>query len=261
MIFHKLRRRKATARKNMIILIIIIFFVNFIFPNFFPNFAFYLYSPVWYLSSIAENQTNYFVLKPNTEILKENFKLREKNDEITRELSALNDLKIENIKLAGFFDPIKKDGLIASILAKPNVSIYDTIIIDIGENKGVEVGDFIAIANNIVVGKIIETHKTFSKASLLSTPGTETLVTVGPKNIQTTAYGQGNGNLFIRLPKDSLVKDGDLIRIPELSNEIIGTVSLFQFDDSSAFSRIIFSLPTNIYEMRWIGIKKPLIRK
>jgi len=242
----------------MVVVIIAIFFANFLFPNFFPTISYYLYSPVWYINSRLQDGAYSFTLKPNVELMKENLDLREKNAELLQSERKLNDLQIENIDLTKFSGSEKNS--LASVIAKPNVSVYDTILLDIGENKSVEVGDYVTLPNDIVIGQIIETHKNFSKASLLSTPGTEIKVSVGSKNIQTIAYGQGNGNLFIKLPKDLEIKNGDLIRIQELGDEIIGSVTLVQFDDSSAFTKIIFSLPTNIYEMRWVKIRKVLTK-
>lgn len=258
MIFLKLRKRKDLIRKNIVITLIAIFFVNFIFPNFFLSLAFYVYSPIWYLDSLSKDNTAYFSFKPNTVLMRENQILNEKNTELMQATLEQSSLKLENVELRKISENLKKDDLIAAVISKPNVTIYDTIIIDIGENKGVQVGDFISMPSNIIVGKVIETHKKFSKAELFSTFGREIDVTIGPKNIQAKAYGQGNGNLFVRLPKDTLIQNGDLIRIPIVDNQIVGSVTKIDFDESSAYSRILFSLPANIYEMRWVSVKKSI---
>jgi hypothetical protein len=79
---------------------------------------------------------------------------------------------------------------------------------------------------------------------------------IGENRIIKTAIGQGNGNFLFDLPKDTQIKEGEVVRIEEFSKYIFGeTVSagvLGNSDNKTLYAQS----PINYLEIPFVTIKK-----
>ena len=142
--------------------------------------------------------------------------------------------------------------VIARVLAMPGRwSPYDMIVIDIGEDHGVLVGNRVMYGNS-VVGEVSEVHAQSAKVQLLSSPGDELSVLIGTTTIPAIARGRGMGNFEARIPQGNTVLAGENVITPE--NLIIGTVGAVIEHESMPFIRILFTTPFNITEMRTVEV-------
>jgi len=186
---------------------------------------------------------------------KENLRLEESLKR--SEALILNQQKIldENTKLKetlGRFE--NKKLLLGEVLAKPNRSPYDTILIDLGLRDGVEKAAMVLSYGEIPIGRVEEVREKTSLIRLFSSPGQSEYVEIGENKIPATAIGQGAGNFRVILPKDTAVSEGNEVTIPGISPNVIGYVERVIQSDTETFSHIFFKSNSNIYQLSKVFI-------
>lgn len=235
------------------IMVFIVIIIHFFFPKFFYSLFITIAKPFWKI----ETNTKDGKLALNSQ------ELMAKIDELERVLQdkkALYDysdsLKKENEDLKALMGRKEdKNMILSQVLKKPPYSIYDSLILDIGEDYGVTKGDIVYVGSHIPIGEIVEVYKNSSKASLYSSGGQKFVATVGSKNIPINAYGKGGGSFEAQLPRDAQVVEGDIVSIPQLSNSFIGIVNRVVFEPTNPFLTILFSQSINIFEIKWVQVE------
>ena len=223
----------------MIILIIIVFIalIYFIFPSFFPRLFTTIANPFW---TLERN-----IIEPDT-IISNNFK-NEIIENLQRENTELKQLLGRNAS---------STITIGYILKKPPFSAYDVYIIDLGSNDGITIGEKVYVLGDILVGEIGEVNRTTSKVKLYSSFGEKYDVFIGKNNIEATALGRGGGSFEITIPRDIKISQGDKVVSPNISGSTFGIVDKTITDPAKAFSKILFAQPINIYEQKFVIIKR-----
>jgi len=217
----------------------------------------YIAVPIWktqdFISNTWDNIRIGFISRKS--ILIENEQLKEDAIISSAKLLDRNLLFEENIELKELLGrEVTEQTVFATVLTKPNRSLYDTLIIDVGENAGVIEGDRVLYGGTIVIGKIVEVFKGSSKVLLISSPGEEIDVMVGGSNIETMAYGRGGGVFELELPRDTDVVVGDVVAVPGIISRILGTVEHIETKPSNPFKTILFKGPVNIFELKWVEV-------
>ena len=151
----------------------------------------------------------------------ENEFLREKNIELSNEVSALKEAKLENIRLTKLLSLKEKNisGVItAGIINKSLVQARNTITLDVGESDSVKINMPI-ITDDGLVGRIVSTSKNYSIAQILYNRNLSITVKVQRSRVDGILNYDGAGNLIINnVPKSADVKIGDVIITSEYSN-------------------------------------------
>ena len=113
--------------------------------------------------------------------------LSEENQELKQQLesreagrSNYDVLVRENESLKNIISRLPEENklVLAAILAKPNRSPYDTLLIDLGARAGVEKGDMVYAYGNMPIGRVASVTDDTSKAVLFSSPGENTQVVI-----------------------------------------------------------------------------------
>ncbi|OIO32207.1 hypothetical protein AUJ44_02950 [Candidatus Nomurabacteria bacterium CG1_02_47_685] len=198
---------------------------------------------LWKTQNYAGNLWGGFrnLVRSKKSLVDENTKLKEDLRVLSMKLLDRNLLFEENLDLKEAMGRSVLDRtVLASVLAGPGQSLYDTLIIDIGEDFGVEIGDEVLYAGNIMIGKVTEVLKRSSKVVLFSSPGELTDVLVGDEKITTTAKGRAGGNYEIRLPRDIAIAEGDVVLLPGIMPRIVGYVEYIDVKTSDPFKLILF---------------------
>ena len=145
---------------------------------------------------------------------------------------------------------------VAYILKKPPFSAYDIFILDIGKDDGVQVGNPVYALGDILIGEIAEASAAhISKVKLYSSFGEKFDVYIGQKSLAAHAIGRGGGSFEAELPRDSAVKEGDIVTIPSVANGTFGVVAKVLADPARPFATILFSQPFNLYEQKWVQVE------
>jgi len=255
--FNMPRRKKGARAFFAGIIFFVVFALLFSF-NPTRDFLFKMGYPFWAI----KNSVNYFftqsynVLKSKNNLISENYLLREDIKRNENDVVLLDLIKKENEDLKGILGrKINNSNIVlATVLVKPSFSAYDTLIIDVGENDGVYVGDKVLAEGNVFIGHISEVYAGMSKIVLYSSPNEKTNVLVGNNNIEKEALGIGGGNFRLETPREIDIKEGDVITIPSLSLNIFGIVEKVEYKDADSFQSVFFKNPVNISELKWVQV-------
>jgi cell shape-determining protein MreC len=185
---------------------VIIFLIYFIFPNFISGLVIFIVSPFWNFEK--------------------NITAPDKNTPSELQSVMVSELITENdfLKKALHKTATSTAPYFSYILKKPPYTVYDSYIIDVSNYKDISVGDRVFAIGNILLGEVVEKNKTYAKVKLYSSHDEKFDVFIGSNNIQATAVGLGGGAFEVVLPKDSKVKVGDAVTIPNLEVSIFGIV-------------------------------------
>jgi rod shape-determining protein MreC len=175
-----------------------------------------------------------FSAVPNVfEIQKENEFLREKNIELSNQISSLKEAKLENIRLTkilGLKETKISGVIIASIVNKSLIHARNTITLNVGEGDSVKV-NMPVITDDGLVGRIVSTSKNYSIAQILYNKSLSITVKDQRSRVDGILNYEGSGNLVINnVPKSADVKAGDVIITSQYSNYFpagipVGTVT------------------------------------
>lgn len=258
----KLRQnKKLRIRWLHIIFTIALIFV--IFSRFFSNIispaAMVVMSPVFKKAAdIKEWQKKYsFLLKEKEDLNNENAALKEKNSELEARIFFYDILSRENQELKSILGRTEqKQYILAALIARPPQVPYDILIIDAGSEDGVQKEMEVKGSAGIFLGRIEDVFKKISKVKLISFPGNETNIYFEGLNIFATAVGTGNGNLEIKLPVSLPIKEYDKIISAGVFPLLLGSVEKIEKDESEGTQKIMFRLPVNLQEIRYLLINK-----
>ncbi|MFC1720850.1 rod shape-determining protein MreC [Patescibacteria group bacterium] len=186
---------------------------------------------------------------------KENEQLREKVREFEIENLVSESLRSENDELKKILDRLDyRKATLATIIARPNQSLYDTLIIDVGNEHGINKGDTVVAYGNVAIGRVEEIYNKSSKVVLFSSSGKRMEALVGENNLSATVIGRSGGNFEIRLSRDTEIKKGDIVSVPSMNIEILGTVAYIQKEPNDPFQSILIKSPVNIQELKWVEV-------
>jgi len=154
--------------------------------------------------------------------------------------------------------------ILAAILAKPNKSPYDTLVIDAGEKQGLEKGDVVFALGNVPIGHVDSVYVNTSKVILFSNSGEKTQVVMGGEldrplgtgeNVFLEAVGRGGGNFEIILPRDFTPVKGDEVVLPGITPYVLGIVETIISDPRDPFIKALLVSPVNIQELQFVEVK------
>jgi len=202
----------------------------------------------------------YFQFKKSLQNENEDLKL--KLSEMEAKIANWSILSDENIKLKEILGRSENRELIlAAILAKPDRSPYDTLVIDAGREDlpagkaGLEVGDIVFAFGDTPIGKIAEVYPNSSKVILFSSPGEKTEVLISGKDIFMQVVGRGGGNFEMTLPRDFVLEKGTEVQLPGLVPHVLATVVEILSDPRDAFQKALLVAPVNVQELKFVEIE------
>jgi len=188
--------------------------------------------------------------------------LAQENKDLRNQLNLFSTLRFENKLLREENNTLRErlgrtdrvaPSILASILARPPLSAYDTLVLDAGASEGVTLGDTV-VFGSVLLGKITVVDSHTSLANLLSTPGEKHMVLVGSTTAETVSYGRGGGNFYLRMPSGVPVSEGDVVSAPGSFPMILGNVARVEDASADSFRIILLRSPVNIQELKWIEI-------
>ena len=231
------------------VIVIVAVALQYFRPGFFPSLASSVAAPFWR----AELSIQLGSLLTNSELLSENEYLKRELADLKVISQSATTIEAENEELKSMMGRGSTTPYtLAAVLMKPPLSSYDEILVDIGADHDVAVGDSIFAPGNVLIGKISAVEGQTSKAVLFSSPGQRYEVEVGAKHAPAVAYGRGGGQYQAQLPRDIDVKEGDFVLSPSISAKPFGFVSSVETDPAQPFETVLFASPVNIYELRWV---------
>lgn len=251
--------RQKQARKKVwltVIIIIILLLILSLGPV--RNIIFSTASPIWKFRNyiLNSNLAEYFKFKQT--LIDDKLVLEQKLFLAGNLLAVNNTLQTENDNLKDLLGRknIKLNTILAAILVKPPQIPYDSLIIDIGTDNNILVGDKVIANANVYIGEVAEVYPSSAKVTLYSSPGQKLSVLLGTNSVTAEAVGVGGGNFNIQLPKEVEVKEGDVIVIPSITANVFGIVEKINSTETDSFQTVLFKSPVNISELNLVEVVK-----
>lgn len=141
-----------------------------------------------------------------------------------------------------------------SVLLRPPQTTYDTLILDVGSANGVKKDMLVQSSEGVVLGTVVNVFDTTSVIELFSSHGRETVVHIGKEQIEMIAKGRGGGNFEAEAPRTIPIAKGDIVVLPGFSPKTFAVVEEIIMRPSDAFQRILFKNPSNLFEIRMVGV-------
>lgn len=192
-------------------------------------------------------------------LLRENLSLKESLYDLSEKTYQYALLGAENQELKTVLGR-QNDGrslVLAAVLARPPVTEYDTLVIDLGSDDGIEVGMRVLMNGTFTIGEVVRTYRHSALVSLYSTNGYELEVDIGTSSIPAIAKGSGGGSFVTSVPRGTEISAGDGVRVPGIADDFIGTVEMVDAPPNSSFSTVYLSLPVNYHELRYVYVAVP----
>lgn len=142
----------------------------------------------------------------------------------------------------------------ASVIARPPLTPYDSLVLDVGIQEGVAVGSIVFAGDNIAIGAISGVYDKTSIVTLFSTPNIESTAYILGPNIYTTAKGVGGGVLEIGVPQGIALAVGDPVVLPALRKSILGRIHNIVSVPSEPQQFAYVSLPVAVQSLRYVRV-------
>lgn len=251
-----------TYRKRRTNAIIIVLFILFFFAlqkgllqKISPTFM-RVAVPIW----TTENFTKDFfkvTFESKPDLYKQNVVLKAQIAKYDDELANVESIKAENEHLKTLLGriPAERRVVLSAILAKPNQTPYDILIIDRGSDDDIQPDDLVFAGGDILIGSIESVDKNSAKVLMYSTPGNISQVIYGNTGKYFNARGTGNGTMEVEVSRDIDVVVGDNFFYPGLDNTLVGVAQKIHFDPRDSFKKVIIKSPINIQEERWVEVR------
>lgn len=206
---------------------------------------------------LERKSDNVFALMQSKIALEEeNEKLKWENKRLEIELLTTARLEEENRdlrQLLGRGDT--RETVLASVDLEPKTSLYDSLIIDVGKNNGIETGDLVVVFGDLPIGRIDAVFEHSARVALFSNHHEPTAVRIGGFETAVDAIGEGGGAFKIELPKEMTISKGDVIYYPDIQTRVFGVVESVTAEPSDPFQTVLFRHPFNINELRFVEVE------
>ena len=198
-----------------------------------------------------------FIFKDKNQLGEEIKKLALQKIELEKEILTSNYLRAENEELKSLLAKTNnKELVLASIISRPPQSPYDAIIVDAGAINGIELGMKAIAYSNIIIGHVTEVFPKISKITLISSPREETNVFIENAKVAAVSIGLGGGNMEIKIPSSIQVSSGDQIMTTGTFPFLVGITEKIEMNLSDPFQKILFRLPVNLQQMKYVTVEK-----
>lgn len=167
----------------------------------------------------------------------------------------------ENLRLKARLGRVPEGtlSLLAAVIVRPPGTPYDTLMLDVGSNEGVLVGDLVFAGGSVVIGKITEVYASTARATLFSAPGQihNALIFSENGSIPVSLEGQGAGSFVGKVPQGTPVEEGQTILFSNIMPVFAATVSYVEAVPGESFQTIYMHIPTNPFTLRYVEVRKP----
>lgn len=212
--------------------------------------------PLWRIGSASNDALGGVAasVRSRTSLLREIERLEKDAKVLQLETFELPILTAENQRLQELWQRRTHDeSLLGRVLARPNMTPYDTLVIDVGSLGGVAERDLV-IVENVAIGRISSVFPRTSLVQLFSAPGVESNVSISTSSVMVVATGVGGGNFVGEVSRVIEVERGSVVVLPDIRARVFAIVEEVQAEASDPFRTILFHLPVNIAEIDWVEV-------
>lgn len=161
----------------------------------------------------------------------------------------------EALRLAAGFRASRPAGIVAHNRSNLWANSLNTLALELPATVVVEGGERVIFGGSLWLGTVVSQSGQTVKTRLLSTPGTEIPVVVGPTGIPALARGSGGGNFQLTLPRNLAIEVGDwVLAAGEEWPLAIGVVGAVEKDPAESLQKVWLRAPVNLHYLRYVEI-------
>jgi cell shape-determining protein MreC len=246
------------ALKIIFLVIITVIAIQLAFPEILPKPLHFIGNSLWRIKNTAYMKAGSMssLLRSKKSLVLENNSLKQRLLDMREDILTFRLISQENKELKALAGMnAEKKTVLAVVLARPNVSPYDTFVIGIGSGAGIEKGNQVFVSDDIVIGAVEAVYRNTSVVKLFSAPGEKTAVAIGPENVPAEAVGRGGGNFLTRIPRGIGIEEGYFITMPGINQKVFGIVEVIEDESADPFATIFFKNPVNVSEVKWVQVE------
>jgi cell shape-determining protein MreC len=263
----KLKNKKNFKIALCVVVLLILFFFRAGVWNGFSNMSQNFFHPILTLGNNLGGKFKslgaYFISK--NYLYNQNEKLQAEVDFNNARNANYDSVVADNASLKEMLsrkDP-KIPMILGAILAKPNQSIYDTLVIDAGISQGIKIGKTVFAQGDVPIGRVDIVYDNSAKVVLFSNPGEKTQAVVSSatagqasKNIFMELVGRGGGNFEMIMPKDFTMQKGDQVVMPGINSYVLAIAQTIISDPRDPFNKMLLTSPVNIQEQKFVEVEQ-----
>lgn len=163
-------------------------------------------------------------------------------------------LTSENEELRALLGDTTDDRILASVIARPPNTPYDTLIIDRGGKQSIVEGALVYHSNDHAIGMVSRVYEKMALVTLFSSDGVETSVYVYGPDVFAYAYGEGGGVIRISLPQGISVEEGDVVVLPSLHTGDLGLIERVVSVPTQPEQNAYLTFPVPIQSLRSVVV-------
>jgi cell shape-determining protein MreC len=255
----QISRRKNIIKNAIIFALVIIIFVGGILAWSGKLFH-YVGRPIWKAQNLVTNavEDQSYLVRTKSSVFKENEALKKANADLQNSMIDYQIVKTENDQLKELLGrlPAGHTFTLSAILAKPNRSPYDTIIIDVGDDVGITEGQQVFASGDVPIGEISKVYDHDSLVMLYSNPGQVTEGMIEGSNASVELIGRGGGNFEMNVPLDLPSLPGTMVILPNTETQIIAIVDAVISVPTDPIKKVILHSPINVQSLKWVEVKR-----
>lgn len=153
--------------------------------------------------------------------------------------------------------------VLAAILAKPNQSLYDTLLIDAGSKEGIKNGDTVFALGDVPIGRVDSVYDNSAKVILFSSPGEKIQAVLsssknlpaGRQGTYLELVGRGGGNFEMTMPKDFALAAPDQMVMPGINPYVLAITQTIISDPRDPLSKALLVSPINVQEIKFVQVE------
>ncbi len=256
------QRRRFFSRSTLYVLVVILVALAILFfaGKTVSKMAMVTGGPVSSVFNSFKNEVSFVaaMLHSRSTLIDDNRRLQAQLEESQDKVIRFDTLYQEHQDLLAEYNRTSFAGsiVLANVIAKPPQSPYDLILLDIGSKSGITLGSRVYGLGGIPLGRVGEVTDRQAKAVLFSSVGEENQAIIERTGASVTLKGVGGGNMESEVGQDVDIVPGDKILLPQFNGALIATVAEVDKTATSAFKRILYHTPLNIFHLRFVEVLK-----
>ncbi len=168
-------------------------------------------------------------------------------------------LVAENNELRSLMGSKTEERILSGVIARPPSVPYDLLVIDRGEEHGVQEGALVYHLNDHAIGLVSRVYRTSALVTLFTSAGTEFTVYLYGPDVYAYAYGEGGGVVRISLPQGIDVKEGDPVVLPSIHQGDVGVVDRVVSISTQPEQNAYLALPVSIQSIRSVRVGREVV--
>lgn len=229
--------------------------------------------PFWRSANVVEAQGGAALdlTRSRTSLLEENAALKSRIELSDLQSKSYEAVLAENLHLKELMGRTgREQSILARVLSRPPLEVYDTFVIDVGADDGVVLGALVFGKGSFVIGSVTRVMDRSAVVTLASAPGETRTVMVAETSFgdkfatssdatlredhELIFTGIGGGGFRTQVPKQLHIATGTIMALPTLTPSFLGIITSEFVPEDGSLKEIYGTLPFGINSLEWVKV-------